>query len=378
MKNSILLICLISVLAFSNAQILNPNTTGSFIFTPDSPLHNKLIEVFYHIPDGDITTMPVLLSFHGATRNANEYRDYWVSMANNNGFMVFAPEFSETYYSGGDGYQLANIFDDGDNPSLSSFNNQNEWTFSVLDPLFEYIKLALSGTQDKYNAWGHSGGAQFLHRYVTYMPDSKLDVAICSNAGWYTVPENTVSFPYGILNGQLSNTNLTSAFSKKLIIHLGQNDTNPNSAGLRHNTTVDNQQGTYRLARGRYFFNTAQTTSQSMSAFFNWELHEVSGIGHDAQSMANDALQYLLNSSLSYNKLINSIALYPNPTTGLIVFNNANLKLKQVKLISILGLVVATYDTRDYKYNQELDITNYSPGLYFLQFDNKMVKILKK
>ena len=56
----------------------------------------------------------------------------------------------------------------------------------------------ISGTQTFYNAWGHSGGAQFLHRFALFVPNSKLGVGVCSNAGWYTVPETGVDYPYGI------------------------------------------------------------------------------------------------------------------------------------------------------------------------------------
>ena len=132
-------------------QNLSANTTGSFTYIHEVPLNNKNIRVFYHIPNGDISKMPILFSFHGANRNAEDYRDYWVSMANANGFMVFSPEFSSSNFSGGDAYNLANIFDDGDNPSPQTFNPQNEWTFSIIDPLFEYIKSDLENKLIKYS-----------------------------------------------------------------------------------------------------------------------------------------------------------------------------------------------------------------------------------
>ena len=115
---------------------------------------------------------------------------------------------------------------------------------------------------------------------------------MCSNAGWYTVPESTVSFPYGILNGQLPEEDLTAAFSKKLIVHLGKNDTNPDG-GVRRNAVVDAQQGIQRLERGRYYFNTSRTQAQNRGNSFNWELKEVSNIGHDEALMASDAFQFL-------------------------------------------------------------------------------------
>jgi len=133
-------------------QNLSENSTGSFTFTPQAPLNRPPIEVFYHIPEGDLTSMPILMSFHGAERNGAYYRDLWISMANANGFMVFAPKFSSDNYPGiGDNYIMSNIFDDGDNPSIETFNDPTEWTCSVLDPLFEYIKADISGGQETYS-----------------------------------------------------------------------------------------------------------------------------------------------------------------------------------------------------------------------------------
>lgn len=105
-------------------QVLNSNTTGSFTYTPTGPLSNQPVEVFYHIPNGDMTTMPIVMSFHGATRNGAQYRDYWISMANANGFMVFAPEFDTNNYPGlGDNYLMGNIFDSGSKPNSCNAGN---------------------------------------------------------------------------------------------------------------------------------------------------------------------------------------------------------------------------------------------------------------
>lgn len=359
------------------SQNLSPNTTGSFVFTPQPPLNLAPIQVFYHIPNGDIKNMPILMSFHGANRDADNYRNYWINMANANGFMVFAPEFSSTHYpSFGDDYLLSNIFDDGDNPSPETYNSKNEWAFSALDPLFEYIKADISGNQQDYSGWGHSGGAQFLHRLMIYLPNNKLDIAVCSNSGWYTVPENTVSFPYGILNGQLPSSDLILAFSKKLVVHLGQNDTDPNS-GLRRNAIVDAQQGIQRFERGNYFFTTSQNTAQNMAATFNWEKHEVSGVGHDAQLMANDALQYLLPSLLSNNNFgtQKSINIFPNPTSlgHITISKDLNTPL-QIIVYNILGKQVLNQKIMTSK----LDVSSLKKGVYFIKIIENKTNITTK
>tara|TARA_R110002126_G_scaffold129572_3_gene272483 strand:+ start:14804 stop:16543 length:1740 start_codon:yes stop_codon:yes gene_type:complete len=359
---------------------LTANTTGSFNFTPESPLNRLPIKVYYHIPNGDIKTMPILMSFHGSGRDGANHRDFWIAMANANGFMVIAPEYSTSNYPGlGDNYLMSNIFDDGDNPTTATFNDKNEWTFSTLDPLFEYVKEAISGTQENYSAWGHSGGAQFLHRFVTYLPNSKLATAVCSNAGWYTVPENTVDFPYGILNGQLPNEDLTTAFSKKLIVHLGQNDTNTN-AGLRRNTIVDDQQGINRLVRGRYYFNTSKDTAEDMDVSFNWQKHEVIGVGHDPQLMANDALQYLLSSLLSdnYFNFTKKLSLFPNPVKNLLTFDNSKIKATNVEIYSINGKLLITNKFSDFSSRQKIDVSKFAHGIYFLKINKDKFSVTKK
>ena len=57
--------------------------------------------------------MPIVFSFHGAGRNGDDYRDFWIDMANQHGFMVFAPRFSSSNYPGfGDNYLMGNVFED--------------------------------------------------------------------------------------------------------------------------------------------------------------------------------------------------------------------------------------------------------------------------
>ncbi len=358
------------------------NTNGSFVYTPTGLLSSKPITVYYHIPSGDRSTMPILFSFHGEERNASDYRDYWISMANANGFMVFAPEFSVVDFPSGDGYQMGNVFVNGDSPSLATLNPTNQWTFSIIDPLFESIKSTVSGTQQTYDAWGHSAGAQFLQRYRFYLPNSKMKTSICSNAGWYTVPESTIDFPYGINKGQLSNSDITISFSKKLIVHLGLDDIDPNSSGLRHNTTVDNQQGLNRLERGRYFFTKSQSISKTLNAPFNWEKQEVAGVGHEGQLMANDALKYLKLSFLSINNGFQeqlgekfSATAYPNPSDKDFTLKVSNDNFGY-KVYDSLGKLV---EQQEVKQTQTAKIGSaYAAGIYhIIVTQDKQIRALK-
>ena len=374
-------VLLVFITAFSTAQNLNSNSTGSFTYTPNGPLSDQPVDVYYNIPPGDITTMPILFSFHGAGRNAVDYRDYWINMSNTNSFIVIAPEFSTDFYPGlGDDYLMGNVFDDGDNPTSESRNPENEWTFSVIEPLFDYIKADISGNQMSYRAWGHSGGSQFLHRFLFFKPNSRLEVAVCSNAGWYTVPEVGVSFPYGIDNSELPESNITHAFETKLIVHLGESDTNQNSSGLRHNTVVDNQQGLNRFVRGNYFFNTSEAEAEDMDVTFNWEIDTVPNVGHNAQQMANDALPHILSSALGLvNDNFINFEIGPNPVKNEIRFNN-NANFSKIEIFNLLGQTLSTINLKPTQ--NTLATNDLSGGIYLIKFSNqmhsKLFRIIKK
>lgn len=279
----------------SNDLKLTANTTGAFVFSPKGFVNKISLTIYYHIPKGDIKKMPILMSFHGVSRNAEDYRNCWIDTADAKGFMVFAPEFTVDYFPTSDQYSLGNIFVDGDRPSPETLNPKSEWAFTIIEQLFEFVKNNFAGEQTEYSGWGHSAGAQFLHRFVLFMPESKLSVAVCSNAGWYTVPEKGVKFPYGLdLSLIDENVTLQKAFAKKLYVHLAENDTDPNASSLRHNTTVDTQQGSNRRARGRYFYTTAQSVAKSKNLPFNWiKTPEVPNVAHEYVPMAKDAAQYL-------------------------------------------------------------------------------------
>ena len=269
--------------------------TGIYQFSGYSPLRTKPISVFYHIPSsGDPAKMPILLAFHGEDRDGNAYRQDWVAAANQHQFMVFALQFDDSFYPGGDGYNLGNVFRDGDAPSASSLQPDSIWTFAAIDPLFRDIKQRTGSLAKSYVAFGHSAGAQFLHRFVLYQPASLMRKAIAANAGWYTVPVASQTYPYGLGLSPMTSTQLTSAFAKPLLVFLGKLDTNPNSPGLRHNSQTD-AQGLYRLARGRYFLNQSRAQAQQSTAVFGWSLAEVAGVGHDHTLMAINAVPYVLD-----------------------------------------------------------------------------------
>ena len=269
----------------SNSNLFE-NMIGVIEYTNYEPLSNKPFNIHYYIPSTvNQTTAPILFIFPGTDRNADDYLETWITLADQKGVMVFAFEFSVNYYPMSTNYQTGFILDENGN-----LNNEDVWTFSVIEPVFDFIKTNLVNNTNSYNMFGHSAGGQFVHRFVQFKPNSRVNYAISANAGWYTVPDTSVDFPYGLKNTGISNEDLQNSYLKNLEIHLGQNDNNPNDPALRK-TPEANIQGLHRLSRGRYFVNQSDSISQSLNFPSSWVKKELENVGHEQQKMAVFAAQ---------------------------------------------------------------------------------------
>ena len=263
---------------------------GTFIFS----LNNIDIEVFYYVPAAYSTSSKVVFALHGGSRDAEGTRNNMIQKSIDYNFILIAPKFSSSDFSLGDGYNLGNVYVDGDNPSSDTLNDEIEWTFSIIEPLFDSIKNSLSLENDKYNMFGFSAGAQFVHRFIQFKPNARFDKIVAGAAGWYTVPDNTIPFPYGYDNSILISTNLSNLLSSDLYIQVGALDNNPNSAGLRHNEYAD-AQGLNRVTRAVHFFETGQNIAESSNYNFNWSLHIIQGAGHNLIPNAENACDLMFN-----------------------------------------------------------------------------------
>jgi predicted esterase len=250
------------------------------------------MDIYYHVPNASTTTMPILFVFHGAGRNAVEYRNSWVEEANNRGFIVITPKFASSDFPGGDAYNLGNVFIDGDNPSSTTLNDEQDWAFSIIEPLFDEIKSQLSNTSETYNIFGFSAGGQFAHRFLMFKPNARINKAVASASGWYSVPDSNIEFPYGIGNCPVENIPASSYFSKNMIIQIGTLDNDPNASALRRNPIVDIQ-GTNRYDRAFYMFNTSQSIAENFGVDFNWQIIETPGNDHDNAGAVEQASEVL-------------------------------------------------------------------------------------
>lgn len=263
--------------------------TGSFSFNSYEPLSEKPVNIHYHIPAGaNMNTAPVVMVFHGMSRNADDYRDYWISSADKYGFMIFCPEFTDELYPSSE-YTRGNVITSG------ILNPKEVWTFSIVNPIFDRIKLATGNESESFYMFGHSAGAQFVHRCLTFMPETKAKKAISANAGWYTMPDYSVSFPYGLKDSFLETDSLPALFARDLIVLLGCADTLRTSS-LRQTVEADTQ-GRNRYERGHNYFEWSSNYSESNSIVFEWEVIDVPDVGHTGSAMSLAAAENLFGNT---------------------------------------------------------------------------------
>ena len=231
--------------------------TGSFSSNLSQFSMDESMNVYYHIPDGIDSQTPILMVLHGGSRNADDYRDAFIEKSNSLGFIVIAPEFSQASFPGGDSYNLGNIFIDGDNPTSGTLNPENEWSFSILDPLFSHVKDLTNNTSQTYDVFGNSAGGQVAHRLLLFKPDSPINKIVACASGWYTFPNPDINFPYGLESSPAENLQLGQLFNKDFKIMIGSLDNDPNAPGLRHTEEAEIQ-GINRLDRAISFYHATK------------------------------------------------------------------------------------------------------------------------
>lgn len=248
---------------------------GNFHFVDDRNSADKSLTVWYYRPlHISATIAPIVFVMHGAKRDADNYRDNWRDAAERFGFLLICPEFAQPNYPRA-AYQLGNLVDSGGKPLP-----EDRWTFGMIERLFDFVREATGNTSEQYCIYGHSAGAQFVHRMALFVPAARYATAIAANAGWYTMPTfDSKRFPYSLKDSGSTPERLKKALGERLVILLGERDTDADDPYLRRSKGA-RRQGINRFERGHTFFTTACGEAAELGMTSNWELLTVPGAAH--------------------------------------------------------------------------------------------------
>lgn len=241
--------------------------------------------VFYAVA-GNPAQATVLVVLHGVNRNAEDYRDTWVPLVAGHNAIVVAPEFSEEDFPGVPGYNLGGVVDE-----KGRAQPQDQWAFARVEPLVDHVVDRLGGPSGApYSMFGHSAGAQFVHRYLEFMPHARVSRVVVANAGWYTLPETATPFPYGLKNAPPND--LRAFLACDLVVLLGGDDTGDEN--LRQDEGAK-RQGRTRVERGFTFFDSGKAVASQLGVRFGWQVRILPGAVHDNAEMAAGSVPILLS-----------------------------------------------------------------------------------
>jgi len=223
---------------------------------------------------------PIWFVLHGASRDVERYVRAAAPVAERYGALVVAPYFSKQAYPRESDYTLGVM-------QAGRWRDPGGYLYAEIEHLFDAVRGSIGGRQTGYYLFGHSAGAQFVHRLLTFLPAARALGGVAANAGWYTLPAQRdprfETFPYGLIGAPIAQRDLRRFFATPFVVLLGERDTTTaDEDELVRGTPEAQAQGSTRLARGRHYFATAKETASELGVPFRWRLEIVPRAAHDA------------------------------------------------------------------------------------------------
>lgn len=270
-----------------DVQVFAGGTKTAFVYKSAGNLD---VPMYITVPANMSAATHVLLNMHGNGRTASSYHDTWHPWTRNNNYILITPLFTDANWPDS-GYHQGNVFTQAE--CGGSMNPESKWSFTIVDDAFTLIKNRFLLNDNKYDIWGHSAGAQFIHRMMLWKPNARIRFGMPANSGWYTAPDTSIACPYGLQHPLLNFTNqqLVNYTNRHMIIFRGTEDTLRDS-DLRTTPEAD-AQGLNRWERAQYMYDKGVEINTNL----NWQLIPVQDSGHDKDTMAPGAQQFLLNPS---------------------------------------------------------------------------------
>ncbi len=231
---------------------------------------------------------PVAVVMHGTNRDADRYLRNWTEPADEAGILVLVPEFTREKFPNRAFYNFGHVVDE-----QMTLRPPERWSFRVVDDAFDLARKAFGARRERYGLYGHSAGAQFVHRYLLMAQASRAELIVTANAGSYTLPDRSAPFPWGLANvPAVGPEQLARAFARPVVVLLGEDDIDPAHRTLPSDPEAQ-AQGPHRLARGRNFFAAATRAAAELKVPLRWRLQTVPGVGHSDRAMAPVAMGLL-------------------------------------------------------------------------------------
>ena len=223
---------------------------------------------------------PVLFVHHGVRRNGRDYRDYWLNLVDQTGVLAIAIEFPEASFPEHLWYHFGNLHDKDGKP-----NPRQEWTFGIVERLFDGLLARGVTTRQRYGLFGHSAGGQFVHRMLSFGFRGRVAVAVSANAGTYAMPDLSTPWPFGLGQTDLDTEAMRALLKFPITVMAGTADVKTTGRFFPKGPR-SMRQGANRYERAHNYVRAGHATAAALQTACAWTIVDVPDVGHDGEHMS--------------------------------------------------------------------------------------------
>ncbi len=262
------------------------------IASPPEPAARRFgtLSYWFQAAPGPSRSTGLLIAVHGVRRDAIEQLRAFAEQASGRGCHLLVPCFDAQHY-----------------PDYQRLGRPGHGQRADLHLIALVAGLAGEHGFDPsaLRLYGHSGGAQFVHRFVMAHPDMVRRYAL-SAPGWYTFPDETLHYPLGTGHPPAEFPRLEAWRYLRVPgrVFVGQRE-HAHSRLLRRNEALDQTQGRTRLDRARKWVQAMQLAARTQCLQASLDLvelpegaHRFSGLVRRT-ALVREVLDFLLPQTIS-------------------------------------------------------------------------------
>ena len=269
-----------------SAHIKQPAIGRDALEFVDTGHSGRSVTVYTYRPGSFGPDDRVVLVHHGARRNGDEYRDFWVEAAQKHRLLIVATAYSVERFPGAESFNNGCVI-----AADGGVNARDQWIYGIPGRVFAALRAAGVTRRQTARVFGHSAGGQFSHRLLALEDHGIFEAALVANPGWYTLPTLEKRFPEGLGGLGMDIDQLARWFAYPMAIFAGECDVDTTAANLPRNPEAL-AQGPTRFARAHYFYDFARRESARLGLACNWRIVPIPGVGHDGCAMSKAAAAF--------------------------------------------------------------------------------------
>ena len=227
------------------------------------------IDVIHYFPPKSNKASPVLVVIPGGERDAQFSHSEWIEIAKKEQVILIALGARKKYFPDDYSYGSGRVI------SIEGHAlHRDQWLFSAIEPLFLDFKTKNNLTQDRFYLLGENEGGGFVHRYILFNPKGLVLKALVVNPDFVTVPDQTISYPFGLKNAPISNQNVKDWLKANITI-LSTDEVQNFKKGSLSTTPLAAIQGDTGNKRGGFLFNFAKDYAEKKKLNINWSFKNI-------------------------------------------------------------------------------------------------------